>query len=405
MILKAYRYRIYPNEEQKTLIAKHFGCCRWLWNHALARKIEAYTKEKKHLSRFDLQKEIPDLKNRKETKWLKEVNSQSLQSTLEHQDKAFTKFFKEKKGFPKFKSKKNEQSFQCPQNAKIDFEGGKLFLPKFKTGIKTVFHRRFEGKIKTVTIRQKASGRYYASVLVETPQSEKKAPKPTIKKAIGIDLGIKHFIVTSEGEKINNPKFLKKSLERLRRLQRWQSRKIKGSKNRNKARIVLARQHEKVANQRLDFLHKITHKIVCENQANTFCIEDLNVKGMLGNHNLAQSVSDVSWSKFVEFLKYKSRWHGKNVLTIGRFEASSKTCNVCGSINQTLTLKDREWICADCGTLHDRDVNAAKNILKFAFHPKNKQEQIGQDMSEFTLVERGVPRKSSPSLKQEAHSL
>jgi IS605 OrfB family transposase len=167
-------------------------------------------------------------------------------------------------------------------------------------------------------------------------------------------------------------------------------------------RIVLARQHEKITNQRIDFLHKITHKIVCENQANTFCIEDLNVKGMLINHNLAQSISDVSWSKFVELLKYKSRWYGKNVLMIGRFEASSKTCNVCGSINQTLTLKDREWICADCGTLHDRDVNAAKNILKFAFHPKNKQEKIGQDMSEFTPVERGVPRKSSPSVKQES---
>lgn len=405
MLLKAYRFRIYPNVEQKILIAKHFGSCRWLWNYTLNRKIESYAKDKTHLSRFDLQKEIPELKKAEETKWLKEINSQSLQATLENQDKAFTKFFKEKKGFPKFKAKRNEQSFQCPQNAEVDFDGGKLFLPKFKTGINTVFHREFDGKIKTATIKQKASGKYFVSILVEVPIKEVKTKNPNIKKAIGIDLGIKDFIITSEGEKISNPKFLKKSLKRLKRLQRWQSRKVKGSNSRNKSRIILAKQHEKVTNQRLDFLHKITHKLVCENQATSFCIEDLNVKGMLRNHNLAQSISDVSWSKFVELLEYKSRWAGKNVIRIGRFEPSSKTCNVCGNINQTLALKDREWFCADCGTIHDRDVTAAKNILQFAFHPKNSHKQIRQEMSESTLMERGVHRKVSPSLKSEAPTL
>jgi putative transposase len=391
MLLKAYQYRIYPNKEQEILIAKHFGSCRWIWNYALSRRITVYAKEKKYLSKFDLSKEIPALKEAEETKWLKEVNSQSLQAALENQDKAFTKFFKEKKGFPKFKSKKkNKQSFQVPQNVRVDFDSGKIFLPKFKSGIKTVFHRRFEGKIKTTTVKQKPSGKYYVSILVETPQSEKKAPKPNIKKAIGIDLGIKDFIVTSNGEKIQNPKFFKKSLKKLSLLQRRHSRKAKSSKNREKARIILARQHEKVTNQRLDFLHKLTYKMICESQVNTFCIEDLCVKGMLRNHKLAQSIADVSWSKFVELLKYKSRWYGKNVLTIGRFEASSKTCSVCGSINQSLTLKDRNWTCGSCGTLHDRDVNAAKNIVKFAFHPKNKQQLVPKDIRELTLVEIGV---------------
>lgn len=402
MLLRAYRYRIYPNVEQKILIAKHFGSCRWLWNHTLNRKIEAYAKDKTHLSRFDLQKEIPSLKKTEETKWLKEINSQSLQATLENQDKAFTKFFREKKGFPKFKAKRNEQSFSCPQNAEIDFDRGKLLLPKFKQGIKTVFHRKFEGKIKTATIRQKSSGKYYVSILVETPETEKTPKKPSVKKSIGVDLGIKDFIITSDGQKVSNPKYLKKSLKRLKRLQRWQSRKVKGSNGRNKSRIILAKQHEKVTNQRLDFLHKTSHQLVCENQATSFCIEDLNVKGMLRNHNLAQSISDVGWSKFVNLLEYKSRWYGKSVLRIGRFEASSKTCSHCGSVNKTLTLADREWICANCGTIHDRDVNAAKNILQFAFHPKNNHKQIGQELSESTLMESGVHRKVSRSLKSEA---
>jgi len=405
MLLKAYKYRIYPNAEQRILIAKHFGSCRWVWNHTLDRKIKAYAENKKHLSRFELQKELPQLKEAEATKWLKEINSQSLQSVLEHQDKAFTKFFREKSGFPKFKSKCNEQSFQCPQNVMVDFMEEKISLPKFRAGIKTVFHRKFNGKIKTVTVRQKASGKYYVSILVETSDSEKKPKKPKIKSAIGIDLGIKDFITSSDGNKVSNPKFLKKSLKRLKRLQRWQSRKVKGSKNRNKSRITLARQYEKVANQRFDFLHQVTSKLISENQADTFCIEDLNVKGMQKNHHLAQAISDVSWGKFIELLEYKSRWHGKNIIRIGRFEASSKTCNQCGSVNQRLTLADREWTCDKCGAHHDRDINASKNILQFAFHPKNKHEQIPMDNRKFTLAENGVPRKSSRSLKQEAHTI
>ena len=390
MILKAYKYRIYPNVEQKILIARHFGSVRWIWNYALNKKIKEYEIKKKHLSRFQIQAELPGLKKSEETKWLKETNSQSLQASLENLDKAFTKFFKEKKGFPKFKVKRNEQSFQCPQFCNVDFEDGKLFLPKFRSGIKTVFHREFEGKIKTVTIRQKASGKYFVSILVETPDNEKKAKKPNIKKAIGIDLGIKDFLIMSNGEKIPNPKFLKKSLKRLKRLQRAQSRKVKGSNNRNKSRIILAKQHEKVTNQRLDFLHKVSKKLINENQVDTFCLETLNVKGMQQNHHLAQSISDVSWSKFVELLEYKARWYGKNIIRIGRWEASSKTCSECGSINQTLSLKDREWVCASCGTLHDRDICASKNILKFASHPKNFQK-ILPEQQKFTLSEKATP--------------
>lgn len=415
MILKAYKYRIYPNAEQSVLIAKHFGSCRWLWNHTLQMKIEAYAKDKTHLSRFDLQKEIPELKQAEDTKWLKEVNSQSLQSVLEHQDKAFTKFFKEKKGFPKFKAKRNEQTFQCPQHYEVDFDNNLLWLPKFKSGIAAVFHRKFEGKIKTATIRQKASGKYYVSILVETPDEEKQTKKPDIKKAVGIDLGIKDFLVLSNGEKIPNPKHLTKAMMRLKRLQKRLSKKNKGSKNREKTRRLLAVQHEKIANKRSDFLHQITSKLVNEKQVDTFCIEDLNVSGMIKNHCLAQSIGDASWSEFVRMLEYKSKWNGKTVLKIGGFEPSSKTCSECGTIKRDLKLSDRTWICPSCGVNHDRDVNAANNILSFAFHPKICHEKIdnkiGQELPKGRFpskpVENGVHlrKKVSCSTKQEATKL
>ena len=383
-ILKAYKYRLYPNKQQQELLSKHFGCCRYIYNYALAKKIEHYTKEKKTLSRFEIQKDLVSLKNEKETKWLKEVNSQSLQASLVNLDQAYTRFFREKNGFPKFKSKHNKQSCQFPQKNKVDFENNKLHVMKFREGIKCRFHRQFEGIIKTVTVNKTKTDKYFASILVEENIPEPKKEKPDINKAIGIDLGIKDFAVCSNGKSFENPKHLKKSICKLKKEQKKLSMKKKGSNRRNKQRKRVAKIHEKITNQRNDFLHKVSRELIDENQINTYCLETLNVKGMMKNHCLAQSIGDVGWSTFISFLMYKAEWEGKNILRIDRFEPSSKTCNVCRKVNQELKLSDRKWVC-ECGAKHDRDFLAACNIRDFAF---DKQNLIGLDKSKSnTLVE------------------
>jgi len=368
-MLRAYKYRLYPNSEQRTAMSKNFGCVRWVYNWALSRKIEAYEKENRSLSIFDLSKELPKLKASEETKWLAEADSQALVMSLRNLDNAFTRFFREKKGFPKFKSKKsNRQSFQIPQRVKVDFEARKIILPKIGA-VRAKLHRKFDGKVKTVTISKTPSGKYFASVLVET--DEKPLPKPEIKyeTAIGVDLGLTHFAILSNGEKIENPKHLQKSLKRLKFLQRRLSRKKAGSKRRDKARICVAKLYERITNQRNDFLHKLSIRLIRENQ--TIALESLNVAGMMQNHRLAQAIGSASWSRFVEFLRYKAEWYGRNVVFIGRFEPSSKLCSVCGFHNSELTLDERTWICPSCQTEHDRDVNAATNILKFALQSQN----------------------------------
>ena len=396
MILRAYKYRLYPNTEQTNAIHQHLGCSRWLYNHALDTKVKSYKETGKSPSRFDIQATLPKLKEAEETRWLSEVNSQTLQASLENLDKAFTRFFKEKKGFPRFKSKHdNRQSFSIPQNAKVDFDGGKLFIPKLKSGINIVLHRTFEGKVKTTTISKTPTGKYFASVLVETNDNEKQPKKANIKKAIGVDLGIKTFATLSNGEQIENPKHLRKSLKRLKQLQRKVSKKVKGSINRNKARIALAKQHEKVSNQRNDFLHKVTKKLVSENQ--TVCLETLKAKNMMANHKLAQALSDIAIGKFNTLIEYKALWYGSNILRCGQFEASSKICNPCGATNHLLTLKDREWTCANCGSVNDRDKNASLNIRDFCFY-KNNVKQLRQEMSDVKRVEKG----NSRSTKHEA---
>lgn len=381
--LKAYKYRLYPNKQQQELLSKHFGCCRWVYNYALAKKIELYTKEKKTLSRFEIQKDLVSMKHTEETEWLKEVNSQSLQASLVNLDQAYTRFFREKKGFPKFKSKHGKQSCRFPQKTNVDFDSGKLYVMKFREGIKCKFHRHFEGTIKTVTISKTKTDKYFASILVEETVPELQRENPDINKAIGIDLGIKEFAVCSNGKRFENPKYLKNSLQKLKKEQRRLSRKCKGSNRRNKQKMRVAKVYEKIKNQRSDFLHKVSRQLVDENQINTYCLETLNVKGMMKNHCLAQSIGDVGWSAFISFLSYKADWAGKNILRIGRFEPSSKTCSVCGKINKDLTLSDRKWIC-DCGAEHDRDFLASCNIRDFAF---DKRNLVGQDLPEITLVE------------------
>ena len=304
-VLKAYRYRLYPDAPQAELLNKHFGSVRYVYNWALGIKTKAFQAEYKTISRFELDKQLTGLKN--ETEWLKEINrtgapAQALQASLRHLDSAYTRFFREKKGFPRFKSKKdNRHSFGCPQSVKVDFANETIQLPKIGK-VLFVCSRTFEGAIRTVTVSRTPTGKVFASVLVETGLAIPTKGPLVQSEAVGIDVGLKSFATLSTGrtgtpETIANPRFLKKSLKKLKRLSRQHSQKKKGSNNKTKSRIRLARQHEKVTNQRNDFLHKASTRIVRENQ--TVCVEDLNISGLMKNHKLARAIADVSWGSFI----------------------------------------------------------------------------------------------------------
>ena len=358
-MLRGFKYRIYPTDDQKKLIEQTFNCCRMVYNMALGIKIDAYKNHEIKLSAIDLCYQLAEMK--KDYAWVQEVDSQALQASVKKIDIAFKNFYNGG-GYPKFKAKKNEQSFQCPNNARhIDFEKGLLSIPKLKN-IPIQVSRKFVGQIKTVTIRRVSSGKYFATILVDTGVAAPDKKPITETGTLGIDLGIKDFAILSTGEKFGNPRHLKNSLVRLKVMQRRASRKKKGSANRKKANKKTAIIHERISNQRGDFLHKLSSKIVNENQVDTVCVESLAVRNMVKNHCLAQAISDVGWAEFVRQLRYKCEQTGKNLIEIGRFEPSSKTCSACGAINETLTLADREWTCASCFATHDRDVNAAKNI-------------------------------------------
>ena len=388
MKYKAYKYRIYPTKRQEVLIAKHLGCCRFLYNYALDKKVKAYQKDKTNISRYQIQAELPTMKKSEKYCWLSEVNSLSLQAALANLDSAFVKFFREKKGFPKFKSKKeNRQSFSIPQNTRVNYDEGKVYIPKFKEGIKACFHRKFEGLVKTSVIIRTSTGKYYISILVEVNEVDA-APKPISEnKAVGIDLGIKTFAVLSDGTEIQNHKYLKRSIKKVKRLQRSLSKKAKGSKNREKARLRLARVHERVCNQRNDFLHQVTHRLVAN--YDTICLETLSASNMVKNHHLAQALEDIAINRFNTLLEYKAKEYGVNILRIGRFEPSSKMCT-CGYINHDLTLAMRTWKCPVCGAVHDRDLLAANNIKRFAFNKLNTAGTAGikacGDMSKDTCA-------------------
>ena len=369
MRYKAYKYRIYPNREQQELINKHIGCCRYVYNLCLEKKINAYKTSKKSLSSFELMKILPILKKEQETSFLKDVNSLSLQASIRNLDSAYKKFFKEKKGFPKFKSKRNSrQSFQIVQNTNVDFDDKKVFIPKFKEGIKCIFHRFFDGKIKTSTISRTSTGKYFISILVEFDEDNPKKKPIDESQAVGIDLGIKTFATLSNGKEIQNPKNLKNAMTRLKRLQRSLSRKVKGSNNRERARKVLACQYERVTNRRNDFLEKVIHQLVTT--YDTICLETLSARNMMKNHHLAQALSDISIGRFNERIEQKAEWYGVNILRIGRFEPSSKMCS-CGYIYKELKLSQRVWTCPSCGRRNQRDLLAAQNIKSFAFNKRH----------------------------------
>ena len=312
---------------------------------------------------------LPALKKEQGTSFLKEVNSLSLQAAIYNLDNAYKRFFKEKKGFPKFKSKRNaKQSFQIVQKTYVDFDEKKVFIPKFREGIKCRFHRFFDGKIKTSTISRTATGRYYISILVQLNDDNPEKKPIDENKAVGIDLGIKTFATLSNGKEIPNPKNLKNALVRLKRLQRRLSKKAKGSNNREKERKVLACQYERVTNRRNDFLEKVTHQLVTS--YDTICLETLSASNMMKNHHLAQALSDIAIGRFNQLIEQKADWYGVNILRIGRFEPSSKMC-ACGYVYRDLKLSQRVWTCPSCGRTNQRDLLAANNIKAFAFNKKH----------------------------------
>ena len=374
MRYKAYKYRIYPNREQQELINKHIGCCRYVYNLCLEKKINAYKTSKKTISSFELMKILPSLKKEQETSFLKEVNSLSLQASIRNLDSAYQRFFKEKKGFPKFKSKRNSrQSFQIVQNTHVDFDDKKVFIPKFKEGIKCRFHRFFDGKIKASTISRTSTGKYYISILIELDEDNPTKKPIDENQAVGIDLGIKTFATLSNGKEIQNPKNLKNTMTRLKRLQRSLSRKVKGSNNHERTRRVLACQYERVTNRRNDFLEKVTHQLVTT--YDNICLETLSVRKMMKNHHLAQSLSDISIGRFNKLIEQKAEWYGVNILRIGRFEPSSKMCS-CGYVYKDLKLSQRVWTCPSCGKRNQRDLLAAQNI-----------KALPQELRKLTLAE------------------
>ena len=384
---KVLQVRLYPNKVQKEYLSKCFGCGRYLYNYFLVKTQEQYKINKTFLWYYDFQNELPKLKKQEETKWLKEVDSTCLQSSVRNLDNALSNFVKSKSGkrkgnkvgFPQYKKRSNKQSCKFTSNydsCKVDFENQKIKIPKLKTWIsfanEITEDRIPNGKLQSITVSKNPAGHYFASLLYKV---EKKPINyiPNPENCIGIDFGLKTFITTSNGDKIESPKAYKKSQKRLARLSRAHSRKKTNSKNREKSRLRLAKQYEKIANQRKDFNYKLSRKLV--NQYDFIFIEDLNIKGMsrgrkrkdpnakTRKRGLGKQINDLAWNQFVSFLMYKALNEGKFIIKIDRYFPSSQLCSHCGYKNSNLKLSEREWICPQCGKVHDRDINAAINIL------------------------------------------
>lgn len=393
-ISRSYKFRLYPNKYQSDLMARHFGCARFVYNYFLNQRKEQYEATGKSDSFYAQCKALTELKEKEETAWLKEVNSQSLQFSIRSLEAAYTNFFKKRSKFPKFKSKRSKNSFTVPQSASIS--DNRLFIPKFRGGIKCRIHREIKGKIGKVTISKMPSGKYFASVFTV---EEYETPLKKTNKSVGLDLGLKDLLVTSEGEIFKNNRYTKKYECKLARSQRHLSRKKRGSREYENQRLKVARLHEKISNSRTDYLHKCSISLVRRYDA--ICIEDLNVKGMVRNHHLSKSISDASWGSFVTMLTYKADWNGKRVVKINRYYPSSQTCNVCGNINKKIKdLSVREWKCPVCYAHHNRDVNAAINILHLGLNNFTSAGTV--DYTDREDVRTNL-LKGQSSVKSEAH--
>ena len=354
-MLKVVKVRIYPTEQQKVSLAKAFGTTRWVWNHFLALTNQTYKETGKGIAKYDMIKQLPKLKKQACTEWLKQTYSQSLQSVCLNLSRAFVNFFEKRAKYPRFKSRHGKQSLIYPQNVKLAPK--KIYFPKLDW-INAVVHRPIEGSIRTVTITKNCAEQYYASVMFE---DGKEAPLPNVKgKAVGLDLGLTHFCITSDSQKFDNPRWFKKHERNLKTKQQQLSRKQKGSNNRNKSRLKVAKVHNKITRCREDFHHKLSRRIINENQV--IVLENLAIKNMVRNHNLAKAISQVGWGQFCTMLKYKAEQEGKVYLEVDRFFPSSKTCHVCLNQVGSLPLNVRTWTCNSCNTTHDRDINAAISL-------------------------------------------
>ena len=357
-IYKSYKFRLLPKEDQIPMLEKHFGCSRFVYNYFLKEKQEHYLKDKKTLNYNNCCSILTNLKKNEEYSWLNEVNAQCLQASLKNLESAYGNFFRKKSKFPRFKSKKSKNSFHIPQF--IEVIDNELRIPKFTKTNKLQFikHRPIKGKICSATISKNPSGKYYVSILTEQVNEEDQS---NTGKSIGIDLGLKDFIITSDGNKFPNYKFKKQYQNKLVKLQKHFSKKQKDSNRREKLRIKIAKLYEKITNSREDMQHKLSSSLL--NKYDVICLESLAVKNMMKNHRMAEAIGDAAWYSFINKLQYKAQWRGKKIVQIEQFYPSSKTCNACGYINYNLKLKDRVWICPYCGQSHDRDINAANNIL------------------------------------------
>jgi putative transposase len=387
-IFRTYQFELQPTQEQKVLLDKHFGCIRYVYNYFLNERKEQYQTDKKSDNYYAQAKTLTELKKKEETIWLKEVNSQSLQFALRCLDTAYVNFFRGNAKFPRFKSKKKKNTFTIPQFAKLENE--RFYAPKFKEGIKVNVHREVKGEIGKCTLSKTPNGKYFVSILSE----EQYQPKEKTGAVCGIDLGLKDFAITSDGIKFKNNRYTKKYERDLAKAQKHLSRKQKGSNSYEKQRRKVAKIHEKISNTRQDVLHKVSHQLVSD--YDIIALEDLNVKGMMGNRKLSKHIADASWGTFVRLLEYKADWNDKQVVKINRFYPSSKTCCECGWINQDLNLSVREWTCKN-GHHLDRDENAAKNILKEGL------KIIGTGLSDNTGGEKIRPEFQAHSVKPEAH--
>jgi len=371
-MLKAYKYKIKPNDIQKELLSKFFGCVRYIYNWGLNAKTSAYKENGKAVGYVQLAKELTSLKQQQDHEWLNECTTEALQQSLRSLDNAFTAFFRKKAQYPKFKSKKfTRNSVKFINSVHFDFENWTVKLPKLgKVALcKNKTFDQSNCKQGTCTVSRDHCGTYWCVITVDDLKQKPTKTKLVKDNAIGVDLGIKDYATLSNGIKFSNPKYIENVQKKLAHLQKTFARSKNDSRNHEKIRVKIARCHRRIANKRSDLLHKLSTHLVMNYDA--ICLEDLNVKGMEQNHCLARAIQGAAWSEFVRQLSYKSEWYGKNVLFIGRFEPSSKLCHNCGYINKDLLLNNREWICPVCGTRHDRDINAAINIKEIAFDKQN----------------------------------